>query len=272
MSSRCCILGVVSCLAGILSACFDADTFVVTARAQSTPVETVAGIDFVAMPQGCFEMGGIDVGEVGRVCLDAFEIGRYEVTNGQYRRYRPDHHSGSLYGESLDGDDQPVVDVSWTDAVAFSNWLSDTAGRRFRLPTEAEWEYAARAGTRTARFWGTSDERAYQYANLKDRVEDYRLPDGYKVTAPVGHFSPNPAGLHDMIGNASEWVMDGFVKGEDRYGGRLTNPLVPPEGPLRVRRGGSFDDPVRIVRVWSRDFYAADFSVPQTGFRLVLEE
>ncbi|MCB2055425.1 MAG: SUMF1/EgtB/PvdO family nonheme iron enzyme [Geminicoccaceae bacterium] len=235
-------------------------------------VETVEGIDFVPIPEGCFEMGALDVGVVGQVCLDAFLMSTHEVTNAQYRQFEPGHRSGSLGGQSLDGDEQPVVNVSWQEAVAFADWLGERAGRTVRLPTEAEWEYAARAGTRTARSWGDTDDRAHRFANLKDRAEDYRLPDMYEVTAPVGSFEPNAAGLYDTIGNVSEWVLDGYVGSADRYGDDLDNPLVPPGGPLRVRRGGSFADPLRIVRVSNRDFYAAEFGVPQTGFRLVMEK
>ena len=232
----------------------------------------VLGSRFVEISAGCFEMGGIDVGIVGEVCLDGFFVAAHEVTNAEYRRFDPDHSSGNMGGHSLDGDDLPVVSVSWFQAVDYADWMGAESGKKIRLPTEAEWEYLARAGTRTARFWGTSDERAYRFANLKDRTEDYRLPDGHDLTAPVGSFEANAAGVHDTIGNVSEWVLDGFVKGADRYGDDLHNPLVPPEGPLRVRRGGSFDDPVRIVRVWARDFYLADLGVPQTGFRLVMVE
>ena len=266
MSSGRICLGALCVLAGLIASPCGHGT------AQELASTQAGGVDFVRMPGDCYEMGGIDVGIVGEVCLSPFDIGRYEITNTQFNAFRPDHRSGSFGGISLEGGDQPVVNVSWNDAVAYAAWFSRENGVSARLPTEAEWEYAARAGTRTARFWGTSDERAYRFANLRDRAADYRLPDGFEVTAPVGSFEANAAGLHDTIGNVSEWVQDGFIAGADRFGGELQDPVVPAGGPLRVRRGGSFDDPVRIVRVWARDFYAAGFGVPQTGFRLVMEE
>jgi sulfatase modifying factor 1 len=233
--------------------------------------EPLTGMELVPIPEGCLDLGDLDVGIVEQVCVDAFLLGRTEVTNAQFRQFRPDHRSGLYDGRSLDGDDQPAVKVSWRDAVAFAEWLSGRAGSRFRLPTEAEWEHAARGGTRTARFWGADEENAARYANLKDRQEASLPGDGYAVTAPVGRLAANPFGLHDMLGNASEWVLDSYVAGADRYGAVRRNPRVVVEGPLRVRRGGSFDDPLRIVRTSSRDFYAADLAVPQTGFRLVME-
>lgn len=233
--------------------------------------EPVTGMEMVRVPAGCFEMGELDVGVVGRVCLRTFWLGRFEVTNAQFRRFRPSHRSGSFRGESLDGDDQPVVNISWRDAAAFAAWLAERTGRRFRLPSEAEWEYAARAGTTTAWPWGATDDEAYRFANLQKRPNEYRTPDRFVVTAPVGSFAPNAFGLHDMIGNASEWVADGWTAGGNRYGGKVDAPFVEPSGALRVRRGGSFDEPPRQARSGSRDFYGAEFGVPQTGFRLVME-
>jgi formylglycine-generating enzyme required for sulfatase activity len=241
-------------------------------QAAPDPVrEPLTGMELVPIPEGCADLGDLDVGIIEQVCVDAFLLGRTEVTNAQFRQFRPDHRSGLYDGQSLDGDDQPAVNVSWSDAVAYAEWLSGKTGSRFRLPTEAEWEYAARAGTRTARFWGTSDEDAIRYANLKDRSGAPHPGDGYAATAPTGRFAANPFGLHDMLGNASEWVIDTYVAGADRYGAVRRNPRVTEPSPLRVRRGGSFDDPLRIVRASARDFYAADFAVPQTGFRLVME-
>jgi formylglycine-generating enzyme required for sulfatase activity len=239
------------------------------AQAPEPVREPVSGLEFLPVPGGCFDMGDLDVGVIEQVCVDDFLLARTEVTNAQFRRFRPGHRSGGFAGRSLDGDDQPVANVSWEDARAFAAWLSGQAGHRFRLPSEAEWEYAARGGTRTARFWGTGEEDAARYANLKERPG---FPaDGHPVTAPVGSLVPNPFGLLDMLGNLSEWVEDAWLPGADRYGTVRRNPVAAGDGPLRVRRGGSFDDPPRIVRTAARDFYAAAFAVPQTGFRLVME-
>ena len=104
-------------------------------------------IDFVLLPANCFAMGGkADPGVVGRVCVDEFFLSRYEITNADFRRFRSSHDSGVHEGYSLNGDDQPVVNVSWREATAFAAWLSDQAGTPFRLATEAEWKYACRYG------------------------------------------------------------------------------------------------------------------------------
>ncbi|MEK0081939.1 formylglycine-generating enzyme family protein [Benzoatithermus flavus] len=257
-------------VSGLLAACLIAGGAGSPMAQGRGPVEEpTSGLVFQPIQGGCFDMGDLDVGVIEQVCVDDFLLARTEVTNAQFRQFRPEHRSGSFAGRSLDGDDQPVANVSWRDAVAYAAWLGDRTGHRFRLPTEAEWEYAARGGTRTARFWGADEDDAARYANLKERPG---LPtDGHVVTAPVGSLAPNPFGLHDMLGNVSEWVEDAYLPGADRYGDRRRNPKVEGDGRLRVRRGGSFDDPPRIVRTSARDFYAADFAVPQTGFRLVME-
>lgn len=242
-----------------------------TAAAMADPlIEPATGMTFVEVPAGCFEMGDLDVRVIGRVCLDAFRIARTEVTNAQYRALAPDHSSGSHAGQDLDGDDQPVVNVSFDEALAYAEDLSAETGWAIRLPTEAEWEYAARAGTTTARFWGAEIEPAYRFANLRDRAADYRIADPFPVTAPVGSFEPNAFGLHEMLGNASEWVLDSYTQGANRFGETLHNPVLLAETPLRVRRGGSFDEPANLVGSAARDFFARSFRLPHTGFRLVL--
>ncbi|HEX8375870.1 MAG TPA: SUMF1/EgtB/PvdO family nonheme iron enzyme, partial [Geminicoccaceae bacterium] len=221
----------------------------VAARAAELPevIEPTTGMAFARLPGGCFEMGDLDVGVVaGRVCVDAFAIGRLEVTNAQYRRFRPAHKSGSYGGRNLDGDDQPVVNLTWRDAVAYAEWLGGQADLRLRLPTEAEWEYAARAGSTTVWPWGSTDDLAPRFANLRRRPSSSASGPGAPAagrpaaTIAVGSLEPNGFGLHDMIGNAAEWVADTYAPGGDRYGASLRNPVVNvPSSPLRVRRGGS---------------------------------
>ena len=135
-----------------------------------------------------------------------FYLGKYEVLNAQYRAYKPDHDSGSgaELTESLNGDTQPAVHLWWYGADRFCSWLAQAAGVPARLPTEAEWEYACRAGSRTPFFWGRTARRAARYANLSGSA------DGFTVTAPVGKFGPNALGLYDMIGNAWEFCSDGY--------------------------------------------------------------
>jgi formylglycine-generating enzyme len=176
--------------------------------------------------------------------------------------------------------DHPVVNVTWNDAHAMARWLSAHEGRTYRLPTEAEWEYACRAGTRT-RYHGGEDPLVLLWiSNIFDwdsarqwpTWQEAALPgsDGHAFTAPVGTFAPNAWGLHDMHGNVWEWVADWY--GSDYYRrSPVADPAGPTSGDVRVRRGGSWH---------SWPFYARssfrNWNTPQTrytlvGFRLVLE-
>lgn len=237
-------------------------------------VRTFGGIEFVWIPPGTFTMGsklspteivaeyggeeGYEEHEYDDESLlhsvtlsKGFWMSKYEITDAQYRRFRPEHSSKDYEGHSLDRDEQPVGHVHWTEAEAYCAWLSEQSGGVFRLPTEAEWEYACRAGTETVRYWGDDDASMGQYENVRGRTGDAAFAfeyghaaettDGYKVTAPVGSFKPNVWGLHDMIGNAVEWCSDWYD--ESYY---ENSPAVDPTGPLsgqyRVLRGGSWND------------------------------
>jgi formylglycine-generating enzyme required for sulfatase activity len=135
--------------------------------------------------------------------------------------------------------------VDWQAATAFAAWLSQKTGQRFRLPTEAEWEYAARAGTQTARFWGDAPDGACTYANVHDKTPSRQFKwtghhdcdDGYAVTAPVGRFRPNPFGLYDMLGNALEWTCSVY---DADYGGAEKDCANKGSSGRRVIRGGSW--------------------------------
>ncbi|WP_024335523.1 formylglycine-generating enzyme family protein [Desulfotignum balticum] len=250
--------------------------------------EPVTGMVFVWIPGGCFQMGGLlkirDEHPVHDVCLDGFWMGKYEVTNRQYRMFKPDHFCRKWRGYGMNHDDQPVVDVSWKDTKKFVKWMNRRAGRAFSLPTESQWEYAARAGTRTARFWGNDSADACRHANvfditIKDRFhypwDNHACDDGHILTAPVGRFLPNAFGLHDMLGNVSEWCEDVYDK--NAYSKRLedkppTKPEVPPKKPLRVYRGGSWiSNPVQ-VRSAFRHREPEAYSCALIGFRLVIPQ
>ena len=197
------------------------------------------------VPPGTFQMGS-ERREQGRrpnegwrsvTLTRPFYIAVQPVTNAEFRKFQADHNSGYVEHQSLDLDDQPVTHVSWDDAAAFCNWLSQQDGlpeayehrdsgfvlkrpvtRGYRLPTEAEWEYAARwaAPGQVQRFaWGDALPVPEQAGNLAGSEAGKSLPatlpgyrDDYPVLAPVGKFRPNPLGLHDMSGNASQWVND----------------------------------------------------------------
>lgn len=227
--------------------------------------EPVTGMGFIWIPGGCFKMGSPpdeigrdpDEGPVHEVCLDGFWMQETEVTNGHYRKFESNYVSRPYRGHSMNGDDQPVVSINWYEAKAFATWLTKQNNGRyqFRLPTEAEWEYATRAGTTTTRFWGNDPKEACRYANVGDltgkrewsywKVHD--CEDGYEVTAPVGSFKANTFGLYDMLGNVFEWCED--VYRTDAYGYHSDkNPVYTGSGSQRVIRGGcwySWPDGVR---------------------------
>lgn len=217
-----------------------------------------------------------------------FLLGRFEVTNAQYECFDPDHDSGLETGEAYQfGDDergfplnrpeQPVVRVSWDEAVAFCDWLTAKTGRRFSLPTETQWEYACRAGTTTTFWYGGIDTDFSACANLSDathhtvyyphvpdalppwRPADTRFDDTWRVSAPGGTFAPNPWGLCDMHGNVAEWTASEYA---DAEGGETH----------RVVRGGSWMDCPRRARSAFRLHYAASQRVHDVGFRVMAED
>jgi formylglycine-generating enzyme required for sulfatase activity len=261
-----------------------------------TWVEPVTGMEFVWIPKGCFRMGSPEnekfrggAERLHQVCVDGFWLSKYEVTNSQYRLFRPSHQSGLSYGErnNLNGDKQPVVRISWQDAMRFAQWLSEKGGPGFRLPTESEWEYAARAGTTTAYYWGNDFNQACRYANVGDRTamaasKDWTAhngyvvgqtvadcADGYKATAPVGSFGPNAYGLHDMLGNVQEWTASVW---DPDYAGAESRVASPGANGDRVVRGGNWTGSPRYVRSASRFLWPAnDAGNTAIGFRLARE-
>ena len=259
----------------------------VVSRESNEWTDPKTGMTFVWIEGGCFEMGSPE-GEKDRdsdeqrheVCLEkGFWMGQFEVTNRQYRTWKQEHDSQNYEGHSLNGGDKPVVYVSWDDATAFAKWLTEQHGGRytFRLPTEAEWEYAARAGTKTAYFWGNDPNDACQYANVTDKTAGNAFGwnwmitcnDSYAVTAHVGSFQPNAFGLYDMAGNVWEWCYDWYS--ETYYS---ESPERNPEGPSlpgsgRVGRGGSWSTVARYYRSANRDDRPPADRLGGIGFRLV---
>jgi len=216
---------------------------------------------------------------------DRLWMDRFEVTNEQFGLFDPAHDSGVEYGDyiqfspgergwSLARPRQPVVRISWHTANAFCRWLSAKTGRRFRLPTEAEWEYACRAGTTTPFWYGTLDTDFSPYANLSDRTHqgidsfgwvgrpevippwrpaDTRFDDHARVSTTVGSYAANPWGFCDMHGNVAEWTSS-------------------PCGPDRmVVRGGSWYDPPARCQSDSCQSYRPEQGVYDVGFRVVCE-
>ena len=172
----------------------------------------------------------------------------------------------------------PVACVSWRDANDYAQWLSQKTGRRYRLPSASEWEYAARAGSAAQSPWAASPATACSYANVADRTAESEYPgwkvqpcgDGYVHSAPVGSFAANAYGLHDMLGNVSEWVQDCW---HDNYTNAPTNGAAWMDGDCarRETRGGSwFTDPT-YVRVAARNRFDESRRSSSVGFRLVRE-
>ncbi|MCP4699715.1 MAG: SUMF1/EgtB/PvdO family nonheme iron enzyme [Gammaproteobacteria bacterium] len=245
--------------------------------------DPVSGLDFVRIKGGCFQMSSPksekgrykDEGSQHKVCVKDFWLAATEVTNAQYRKFKPKHNSKEYEKNSLNGDSQPAVYVSWQDAVAFTEWLNrQHKGRyEFRLPTEAEWEYAARAGTTTARYWGDDPNAACKYANVRDKTlkqafgwsDIHNCTDGYAVTAPVGRFRPNGFGLYDILGNVWEWTCS---KWENPYNGEEKRCISKNRvSGYRVFRGGSWDLRPRGVRSAVRSSRKPDGRDNVLGFR-----
>ncbi len=218
----------------------------------------------VALRAGQFDMGSEDFPfekPPHKVAIKPFAIGRYEVRFAEWDlcvaeggcKHRPDDRG-------LGRGPRPVTDVSWLDAQEFTAWLSRKTGHRYRLPSEAEWEYAARAGTASAFWWG--DKPGAGHANCQGcggNSERHALP--------TGSFPPNPFGLFDTAGNAAEWVEDCW---NDTYRGAPKDGVSWTSGQCqqRVLRGGSFDNPARYLRSASRFRYDADVRYYANGFRV----
>jgi formylglycine-generating enzyme required for sulfatase activity len=172
-------------------------------------------------------------------------------------------------------DDHPVVNVSWNDAVAFGEWLSRKEGTRYRLPTEAEWEYACRAGSTTRWYHGNDEDGLAQVGNVADATAKAKFPnvgtigatDGYVFTAPVGRFQANGFGLYDMHGNVWEWCADWY---DEKYYERSPSedPAGPATGSFRVFRGGSWIDDAWGCRAAGRFGREPSIRYYYLGFRL----
>ncbi|MGA2401954.1 MAG: SUMF1/EgtB/PvdO family nonheme iron enzyme [Syntrophobacteraceae bacterium] len=259
-------------------------------RSLKTWKEPVTGLVFVWVPGGCFLMGSPksekdrseDEGPVHEVCVDGFWMGKTAVTNAQFRQFQKEHDSRDYAGHSLNGDSQPAVFVSWQDANNFSQWLTGQNGGQynFRLPTEAEWEYACRAGSETTRYWGEDSSRACIYENVADYTAEKQLgiksvhecDDGYAATAPVGSFQSNAFGLYDMLGNVLEWCsdvygVDSYVR-HDRSNPQNTDVSM---GQSRVIRGGCWHGSADSTRCAVRRSGLPDGMNDDLGFRIVRE-
>ncbi|RMD51774.1 MAG: hypothetical protein D6828_06735 [Nitrospirae bacterium] len=206
-------------------------------KEEPTWTDPITGMEFVLVKGGCFDMGDTfgdgdsDEKPVHEVCVDDYYMGKYEVTQGQWKKIMGDNPS-----YFKEGDNYPVENVSWNDTQVFIKRLNKKSQYTFRLPTEAEWEYACRSGGKKEKYAGFSQKsELFRYANF------WGQDDGYKYTAPVGSFKQNGLGLYDMSGNVWEWVQD--VYNFDAYKSHaLRNPIYERSGSGRVIRGGSWNN------------------------------
>jgi len=226
------------------------------------------GVEFVKIPSGRFFMGA-QAGEDGSskekprhqvIISRPFYLGKYEVTQEQWLAVM-----GSSHPDNFPSPDRPVDEVSWNDAQTFLQHLNVLEpGAVYRLPTEAEWEYAARAGSETAYCFGDDpqDGRLAEYAWYEENAA--------KQTRPVGKLQANAWGLHDMYGNVIEWVQDFYDK--NYY---AVSPHKDPQGPAagkkRVVRGGSWIHQAYSCRSAYRGYFSADYTDSDFGFRIVKE-
>ncbi len=253
--------------------------------------------EMTAIPAGSFDMGspdnevghGVDESPVHRVTLPPFALSTTEITRSQYAAFVGDtkHDAGTCWAVNESGwvedragrnsgdfvfrkdlagdrqfDNRPVSCVNWHDAQAYAQWLSKITGKNYRLPTEAEWEYAARAGTTTARYWGNDVGR--NNANCSDcghKWEESATPWEGASSSPVGSFPPNAFGLYDMLGNVWEWTEDTY---HNNYKGAPTN------GSAWVQKTSGNDRSVgRIIRGGSWK-YSSEFM--RAAYRMGNEE
>lgn len=219
--------------------------------------------EVVKVKGGCFKMGNKDGTPLERpvheVCLKDFDMDKYEVTQAQYQALMEDNPSQQI------GPNRPVEYVTWYEADTYCK----KAGRR--LPTEAEWEYAARGNTDTHFYWGNSvkgKEANFCDANCTLNIRVASVDDGYATTAPVGKFPPNPLGLYDMAGNVAEWTHDWWDPNYYRH-----SPKDNPQGPRpldhKVIRGGGWNNTAGFIRTSHRTGFWPQFRSEGLGFRCV---
>lgn len=226
------------------------------------------GPELVLIPAGSFLMG-CDQGQeseqpVHRVWLDGFGIAKFPVTNRQYKIYVQDKAAQAppFWAEPMFGrPEQPVVGVTWDDAMAYCAWLSERDGRFFRLPTEAEWERAAR-GDREGALYPWGDEPPWERPHTGFDVET-------GGPQPVGANEPNDFGLYDMSESVHEWCSDYF--GYDYYcHAPERNPQGPPSGQRRASRGGSWRHRIKFSRCAARSSLPPSFKYADYGFRVAM--
>jgi formylglycine-generating enzyme required for sulfatase activity len=235
------------------------------------------GIEMLFVPSGTFMMGSAADGAapneqpLTKTNVTCFYIARFPITNAQFEQF---DHAHRAKRPSWANENHPAVYVSSVEALKFCEWLSRREGRKFRLPTEAEWEYAARGTDGRTYPWGERLNRG-DLANFADcnttfPWRDPEINDGYPETAPVGSFprGDSPFGVEDMAGNVWEWCLDFYepYKGKER-----TNPRSALTVGRRIYRGGSWKSRAASLRTTARNFNVPEYSANDVGFRIMCE-
>ena len=248
--------------------------------------------EMVVVPAGKFTMGS-PKSESGHTdekpqhevsFAEPFAIGRFEVTFEQWDACTASGRCPKADDDGYGRGAYPAINVSWKDAQVYVAWLSEATGKRYRLPSEARFEYAARAGTSTPWFWGPEEDsfgskKACEYANTHDEAgkdahpmyvwSHHQCNDGYPENAPTGKYKPNAWGLYDMLGNVREWVEDCHQVG---YAGAPADGSVRTHSGAcekRVVRGGAWIDGASTARAAYRYAETEEFRNYQVGFRVV---
>ena len=231
------------------------------------------GPSMIVIPAGQFRMGGPDNNSqpVHKVNINnRFAVSQHEITFDQYELF------AKRQGMPLPGDnrwgrgDRPVINVSWEEADMYAKWLSEQTGMRYRLPTEAEWEYLAKSGKAQEYAWGNNAKDAAGYANCRRHCDSEFTGIFSGKTAPVGSYKANDFGVFDMAGNVAEWVADCY---RDGYQNASASPEAYQQNncPARVVRGGSLKSDADETNTYSRQFQPQHTYHEDIGFRLVVE-
>lgn len=275
-----------------------ATAFCLAASSNTYAADPAAGAEFkdcptcpamIVIPAGEFTMGS-DMEESGHPdekpqhavkIAKPFAVAKFETTFDQWDACTADGKCPKVSDDDLGRADRPVINVAWKDAKTFIAWLSEKAGKKYRLLSESEYEYAARGNTKTAWFYGLAPDSygsrdACQFANLHDESgkkahpnyvwSHHQCDDGFGETAPVGKYKPNPFGLHDMIGNLREWVED--CHGPYKEAPNDGSAKVAAECEKRIVRGGGWMDGPSTSRSAYRHPLPENYRNYQVGFRV----
>lgn len=228
------------------------------------------GPAMVWVPAGSFEMGSpgasrfTDERPRHKVEISKFAISQHEITFAEYDKFARATGRKIPDNQYMDRETHPVINVSWDDAYYYTRWLSEQTGETYRLPSEAEWEYAASGGENSPFWWGFDEKPGMAHCFGCGSQFDPRKP------AKVGSFEPNPYGIYDTSGNVAEWVHDCW---HENYEGAPSDGSVWEGGDCsqRIARGGSYISPMQSTRVTKRDKFRSDTGYDHIGIRVVRE-